>query len=334
MLKTLDILIGATTVILVFSMAVTVITGAITAYFGRRGKHLMAGLSDLILQLGIDARPVADRIARAVLTHPLIGGAGGKLGTVIHREEFTKLLLDLASGQSTLDQEAKGALVKMLQTNGVADPAGTLRQIRVIAMQLEAAQPNLANDVRQSVAILRAATSDYVARVNSWFDQTIDRVSERFTKYTHYVTIGIATIVVLAVQLDTIAVINRLSIDDQFRTAFVDTAVKDYSVQASAAVPGVPPGPYYDLIGKAGLITLPSGSWFQQMSDIRKYPGLLLSILLISLGAPFWYNVLKDLIGLRSTIAKKDDVQRFIRQTAQDVQGSGGPAPPAAAPVG
>jgi len=264
----------------------------------------------------------------------LIGGGAGKLGTVIHREEFTKLLLDLASGQNTLDQEAKAALVKMLQSNGVADPSAALKQIRLIAMQLEAAQPNLANDVRQSVAILRAASSDYVARVNSWFDQTIDRVSERFTKYTHYVTIGIAAAVVLIVQLDTIAVIDRLSIDDQFRTMFVDTAVKDYSAQASGgAATEVPPGPYYDLIGRAGLITLPSGNWLRQMGDVRKYPGLLLSILLISLGAPFWYNVLKDLIGLRSTIAKKDDVQRFMRQTAQD-GGSGGPAPPAAAPIG
>jgi hypothetical protein len=328
MLKTLDILIGATTVLLVFSMAVTVITQAVTGYFGRRGKHLMAGLSDLILQLGIDSRPVADKIARAVLTHPLIASTNGKLGTVIHREEFTKLLLDLASGQGAmLDQDARAALVKMLQTNGVPDPAATLKQIRVIALQLEAAQPGLASDVRQSLAILRSTTSDYVARVNSWFDQTIDRVSERFTKYTHWITISIATVVVLVVQLDTIAVIDRLSIDDQFRTMFVDSAVKDYSVQAGAAVPGAPPGPYYDLLGKAGLITLPSGGWFHQMQDVRKYPGLLLSILLISLGAPFWYNVLKDLIGLRSSLAKKDDAQRLTRQTTQEGPGTAPPAP-------
>jgi hypothetical protein len=63
---------------------------------------------------------------------------------------------------------------------------------------------------------------------------------------------------------------------------------------------------------------MPSGNWLHQMSDVRKYPGLFLSILLISLGAPFWYNVLKDLIGLRSSLAKKDDAQRVVRQTNQD----------------
>ena len=172
----------------------------------------------------------------------------------------------------------------MLQNNGVPDPGATLKQIRRAAIQIEAANPSLANDVRQTMAILHSTTSDYVARVNAWFDQTIDRVSERFTRYTHVITIGIATVVVLTVQLDTIAVIDRLSIDDQFRNAFVD-AVKDYSTDTTAEAAQsvdkkVSPKPYYDLLGKAGLISMPGGNWFQQMSDIRKYPGLLLSILL------------------------------------------------------
>jgi hypothetical protein len=43
MLKTIDLLIGATTVLLLFSMAVTVITQALTTIGNRRGKHLRAG---------------------------------------------------------------------------------------------------------------------------------------------------------------------------------------------------------------------------------------------------------------------------------------------------
>ena len=97
MFKTLDILIGATTVILVFSMAVTVVTQAISSFFGRRGKHLMAGLADLLMQLGIDSRKCAEDISTCVLSHPLIAGANQRLGSVIQREEFTKLLLDFAS---------------------------------------------------------------------------------------------------------------------------------------------------------------------------------------------------------------------------------------------
>ncbi len=325
MLKTLDILIGATTVILIFSMAVTVVTQAFTSFFGRRGKHLMDGLSDLLMQLGIDNRELAKSISVGVLSHPLIAGVNQRLGSVIQRGEFTKLLLDLSTdtGASRLQDDAKAALKKMLQNNGVADPGALLKQIRQAAVQIEAAQPALASDVRQTMAILRSSTSDYVARVNAWFDQTMDRVSERFTRYTHFVTIIFATLVVLTVQLDTVAVINRLSIDDKFRDDFVSAAVQDYSTAAKTEADKspekhVPPKPYYDMLGKAGLISMPGTDWFKQMSDVRKYPGMLLSILLISLGAPFWYNVLKDLIGLRSSLAKKDDDQRIVRQSNQD----------------
>ncbi len=72
-------------------------------------------------------------------------------------------------------------------------------------------------------------------------------------------------------------------------------------------------------------MTLPfgGGNWSGQLADARKWPGMLISILLLSLGAPFWYNVLKDLLKLRSDIAGKDDTQRAERQsTAPPSDGS------------
>ncbi len=355
MLKTLDVLIGATTVLLLFSMAVTVITQAVSSFLGRRGKHLMSGLADLIQQLGIPQRDVSETIAKAVLTHPLIADGKGNLGTVIHREEFTKLLMDLASGKGviTLDGDTQAKLQDMLRQSGISNPEQTLKNVLAMSLQLEAAHPELATDVRQAQALMHEAASDYVARVNAWFDQTIDRVSEQFTKYTHWVTLAAALVVVLAVQVDIIAVIDRLSIDDQFRNTVVASAAKDFSAETipkpdtsspptpgkSGAIPQAAPGPYYDLLSGVGLITLPTNSnWLRQLQDPRKYPGMVLSVLLISLGAPFWYGVLKDLLGLRSQISKKDDMQRLVRQTTQATQEAIGvavgaveetPAPPA-----
>lgn len=336
MLKTLDVLIGTTTVILIFSMAVTVITQAISSYFGRRGKHLKSGLADLLQQLGLPERKTAETIAQAVLTHPLIADGKGKLGTVIHREEFTKLLMDLAAGNgvASLKDTEKNKLLDMLRQSGISDPQATLKNVRAMELQLEATNPELASDVRQAQALISEATSDYVARVNSWFDQTIDRVSQRFSHYTHWITLVAAAVVVLSIQLDVIAVIDRLSIDDQFRNSVVSASAKDFYTETAppangsgtsttgSTVPSVAPGAYYDLLGKAGLITLPTDrNWPTQLKDARRYPGMVLAILMISLGAPFWYNILKDLLGLRSNLAKKDDLQRVIRQTTQSADG-------------
>ncbi len=323
MLKTLDILIGATTVLLLFSMAVTVITQAITTIGGRRGRHLRAGLADLLQQLGIPAGDCAQGIATSLLKHPLIRVGKSSLGTVIHREEFTKLLLDLASGVGVqkLSDDSQAALKKALAAGGISDPEQTLKNIRAMALQVEASNPEISNQMRDGLAILHEASSDFVARVNSWFDQTIDRVSERFTRYTHWITMGVAVVVVVVVQLDMIAVADRLWIDDQFRNAVVSSATKQFS--ESAANTKVDPKPYYDLLNSTALITLPlDGSWFERLKDWRKVPGMVLSILLISLGAPFWYNALKDLLKLRSSLSQKDDAQRAQRQAAPGDSGT------------
>jgi hypothetical protein len=338
MLKTLDVLIGATTVLLLFSMAVTVITQAITSIAGRRGRHLRAGLADLLEQLGIPAGECAQGIAHSLLTHPLIRVGKGSLGTVIHREEFTKLLFDLASGAGVqkLSVDSQAALKKALAEGGISDPQQTLKNIRAMALQLEAANPAISNQMRDGLAILHEASSDFVARVNSWFDQTIDRVSERFTNYTHWITMGVAVAVVVVVQLDMIAVVDRLWIDDQFRSTVVSEATKQFSDNAAnAGNAKVDPKPYYDLLSRTALITLPlDGSWFERLKDWRKLPGMVLSILLISLGAPFWYNALKDLLKLRSSLSQKDDAQRATRQSAPPDSGTAsssansGAAPP------
>jgi hypothetical protein len=326
MLKTLDILIGATTVVLLFSMAVTVITQAFTTFFQRRGRHLKDGLANLLQQLGIPTRQCAEDIADRVLRHPLIADGKGNLGTIVKREEFVKLLLDFASGEgvSTLSEESKDALVAMLKKNGIADPSSALKNIRALELQLEASDPQLANHVRQGLAIVHGAGSDFVARINSWYDQTVDRVSQRFTKYTHWVTLGIAGAVVLTVQLDIIAVMDRLSIDDQFRNTVAGDWAKKLSPDANAQSD---PHAYYDLLSHAGLITMPTtAGWAAQLKEGRKIPGMVLSMLLVSLGAPFWYSVLKDLLQLRSSIAQQDSTERDQRAAGQVSASTGGGA--------
>jgi hypothetical protein len=38
--------------------------------------------------------------------------------------------------------------------------------------------------------------------------------------------------------------------------------------------------------------------------------GVLVSVLFLSLGAPFWFNTLKSLTSLKSTVAQKEEEER------------------------
>jgi hypothetical protein len=312
MLKSLDLVIGATTVLLLFSMAVTAVTQIVSEALERRGKHLQMGLTDLLQQLGISDRGHAAYIAEQLLLHPLVAGPGRKLGNVIFREEFTKLLLDFAGNQGirNLKSDARDALSLMLQANGVNNAQETLKNITSMALEIEQANPELTSDVRDRIAILSAAANDFVGRVNSWFDQTIDRVSQRFTSYTHGITLLVALVLAFGLQLNIVTVVNRLSADDQFRQAAASVAVKVTSTP--------PPGntaaaDYYRFLDNAGLVTLPV--WNSPV-NWTKVPQIFLTAMLMTLGAPFWYNALKDLLRLRSAMAQKDEQQRTQQQTA------------------
>src|SRR5215831_3731839 len=133
MLKSIDVLIGLTVIMLALSMGVTMLTQFVTALVNSRGRHLKRGLIDLLNQIdpaltkkAADAKEsIAGQVAEAVLTHPLISATGRRLGTVVHREELTRLLLYLVDDSSELEAGAKAELKQVLVRNGITDPAGT-----------------------------------------------------------------------------------------------------------------------------------------------------------------------------------------------------------------
>jgi hypothetical protein len=432
MLNSLDILIGFTVVMLVVSMAVTMITQAIgTSIMNLRGKSLHEGLTSLLalMDQGL-SREQAKRIADHILRNPLVSAGSAsrgkyRLASVIHRDELTKLLLDFAvpgeaakaDPQNYADEASlRHALRGSLARNGIPDPEAVLRQVRSAVVELERRNPEASHAIRSNVALLNFAASDYLAKLNSWFDQTVDRTSELFTRRIRIVTALVALGVALTIQLDSIGLINRLSVDQKLRDSLVERALQkdpdwcrdvgpscplaptgatsatpaegnaaapagaaeandaaadanastavDSNAAAPAAAPppaaaAVPPPPGQTIakaqqkIEELGVVSIPTsvGAWWQAWWQSPKpgapfrWPfllGVLLSAALLSLGAPFWYSALANLLKMRSLIAQKDEGQRNERQTTQkpgsfgvdDQSGLGGPMASAAGPSG
>src|SRR5262249_35922819 len=319
---------------LALSMAVTMMTQFATTVLNSRGRHLRRGLADLLGQLdpGLHDK-IANEVATAILTHPLVSNTFGGLGPVVHREEFTKLLMHLTDDKSSLQSEAKAALLKALHDNGIADPQGTLSRIRAMTLQLEATNPQLGADVRQAMAILQEGKSELVAKVNNWFDQTIDRVAMRFTATTRAVTFGASLILAVALQVDAVNLVNRLAADDQLRAAFVQQAASIADTGQNNPPDQKVERQYMAFLAEKGLISIPDPEgWRDHWRGVNTL-GVLITSLLLSLGAPFWYNALSQLIQLRSTIAAKDDQQREARHSPERIPvPPPSPTPPAAAP--
>jgi hypothetical protein len=294
MLKSLDVLLGLSVVMLIVSMAVTLVSQGILNLLASRGRNLRTGLADLLELLDARlSRAEAEAIAALTLMQRTIGGRCRcrlpewlqffQFGEVIHREEFIKSLLDLAAcydvsiktefeqikarlanktfnvGQATEALETKlleyplffkrlgietllakikkekaeaktrqyqqlekivakqidllDKLRLVLQDNGIADAGATLKNVRMLALQFEKSNPELAHDVRVTNALLQEASSQFLAKICLNFDHLIDRVSVRFIATTRVVSVISAALVAVALQLDTVNLINRLAME-------------------------------------------------------------------------------------------------------------------------
>ena len=359
MLQSLDVLIGFTVIMLIMSMVVTMATQLLTtSVLELRGRSLKVGISRILALMDRGLAPAeAEQLADHLLRNPMVGtarfwGKGYRLAGIVHREELAKLILDFAvpaeaekaDRQARPNEEAlRAKLQASLARNGIADPQAVLEKVRMTVLALERSNPEMSHSARLNLALLDHATSDFLSKLNSWFDQTIDRVSDLFTRRVRLVTILASMLVALVVQLDAIGLINRLSADSELRIQLVAAAVenperftadvmalrerkaKEAGLQTDRAAPvtvqetlgAIEEAGFRD-ISTQGLVSLPT-SWEDWRERIHHASllGILLAAALLSLGAPFWYAILGNLLKLRSVIARKDERERTERQTTQ-----------------
>lgn len=349
MLKTLDILIGFTLVMLIMSAAVTMLTQLFGSWLmNLKGYALREVIARLLTTLdhGLcakDAKDIADYILRdPLIAQPNLLSKKQSLAVVVHREELIRLLFGFASGGVPATGAVKESpepaeltrlrkvLRESLERNGINDPEQILAAIRMATLTLEKISPELSNSARANVAMLANATSDFLAKINTWFDQTIDRASDIFTVRIRMVTVGVSLALVFCVQLNSFELVNRLSVDTELRNSLVNAAIDRAKKAEPAPAPGTQQSSVKDIIHDSGadqledfgLIAFPSS--IKQWEDgwtkgwVLQLLGIILSAALLSLGAPFWYSLLANLVQLRSVVANRDDKERADRQTIKE----------------
>jgi hypothetical protein len=340
-LDLLDVAIGFATVMLAVSLIITSLTQAIVAFLGLRGRNLRLGLQQLIETTLPGLKGQAEAISLQIITHPLISDSAvgrGRWGwaTAIKRDELLPVL------KAVLTDE------------------------------------QFATHVEQN----RAA-------VIAWFESFMTRVSQWFVMHTRWITVALAAVLAVGLELDSGAVLQQIRTDSDTRARLSGMAgvlvdqtpevlqrveavyaqvltktVADHAAAFTATPdanalpvptreaalewirshvkPESDPAPLVDAynagvdaalksslersvdraqtiagnLASAGLILSPAAvragpnPFTRQFWASRLYPashffGILVSILFLSLGAPFWFNTLKNLTSLRSTVAQR-----------------------------
>lgn len=302
----LDWAIGVVFVYLLLAIVCTTINEWIAGLTSVRAATLEKGIAQLLdNQPGVNSGTFLEDFYR----HPIISGmlTPGKPGAAGHpsylpSRSFATALMDLATkgiqGRITFDQ---------LQAGAVNLPDGDVKRALLALIQ------NASGDLTRAQK-----------NIEQWFDDSMQRVSGWYKRRTQYVTIGIAIVLTLATNADTIRFGHMLWVNPTLRAALVEQAKNQTDTHKEAASRTeivkyqkgsiTPEKVAIDNLKDQMKPIEPLLGWtseeWHELCEIDKLPshllGWILSIIAVSLGAPFWFDLLNKIMSIRNAGKKPE----------------------------
>ena len=189
------------------------------------------------------------------------------------------------------------------------------------------------NELRNSLQILlKEAGHDLekaIKNIESWFNDTMDRISGWYKRKVQLIILVLALLVSVMLNADTFMIANGISSNDTMRTAIVAFA-QEVSKQPLSADAKTSLKRIEEIQKNFQNIQLPIG-WSKRpkklpkdelyVRDPREVPqgftgwllkviGLLFTTIAISLGGPFWFDVLSKFINLRQTGGRPEPISK------------------------
>ena len=161
----------------------------------------------------------------------------------------------------------------------------------------------------------------YQASIENWFNSSMDRVSGWYKRRSQGIIFALGLVAAIAVNADTIYIGQALSNDASLRKGLV-AAAQARAVKVLTASDGASPSAQEteqkirDDLGSFKNLGLPLGwsarpddpkapAWVPDLAkrlNAQHWLGWLLTAVAISLGAPFWFDMLNKFIVIRSTV--------------------------------
>jgi hypothetical protein len=172
----------------------------------------------------------------------------------------------------------------------------------------------LIDKTRREVTSIEHQAEAFRRNLEGWYNNSMDRVGGWYKRWTQKVLLLLAFIVVFATNADTLMLVQHLTSDGALRAALVNAA------QDAAKLPppegGEPDARVNAVLDRAKDLNLPLG-WALAVKDPRHIPlersgwdftgwlvfklfGLLVSAFAVSLGAPFWFDLLSKFVNIRA----------------------------------
>jgi hypothetical protein len=151
---------------------------------------------------------------------------------------------------------------------------------------------------------------DFKGKLEEWFNGYMDRVSGWYKRRMHITVFYIAGLVAVLGNIDSIEIIQNLIVNQNFRETVVAAAeqyIEDHPEgYAHAPTFEAQMDSIKQHISLTRSLFLPVGVETVEKFTITKAAGWLLTIFALSLGAPFWFDLLTRLSSLRASGKKPE----------------------------
>lgn len=281
----LDVLIGLFFLYFVLSIVCSAVNEAIAQALDLRAKNLERGIHNLLA----DPNRVAEfydhwRVQALFKPHaPLLGR---RPPSYIPSRVFALTILDTFAppDEGVASDDLIGRAGRALETI----PNQQVRGLIADALQ----------DARNDVDRFRAS-------LEKAFDEVMDRAAGWYKRRVQLILFLIAAVLVGLANADSVSIAQRLWKDDALRATVVAKAQSQRNATACTDSQGSSPAERTaQCVDRIEELGLPLG-WSAQTSpnnlggDLGKALGLLVTIFALSLGAPFWFDLLGKVANLR-----------------------------------
>lgn len=304
----LEVLIGLVVIYLLLSLIASAVNEGIASHFGRRGACLRQAIGRLLagdVVTGRNAR--ASAVVNAFYQTPQIQAlkkSDKRDPSYIPDETFADAVLGLLApphAATSVDSRLR-AIADAVGEHATAPPKDgrIVPTGRLYASLQPLFNAAMVNADRQRICTDLGRLEAFKTELVQWFGRTMDRTTGWYKRYTQLWITAIAAFVVIAINADTIAIVSHLSSNPEARGALVTAAesIKESDLedpQGREALEKI-----HQLANEAsiplGWTVLP---WAKGGMTWSHGAGLLLSIFAVSLGAPFWFQMLQKLVSLR-----------------------------------
>jgi hypothetical protein len=277
----LEVAVGMGFLYLLLSLLCSAITEGIARAFAMRSGTLRSGIRNLL------GDPDGKGLAKDLYEHPLIKG--------LYRQGWFDKKIGRAGKPSYISPHTFGlALLDTLAPTGSTPGSRTFADVRskVTTLQNDETKRALLMCMDDAGGELDRAR----ANVERWFEDAMERVTGWYRRKVQLIILGVATVMSVALNVDSFAVADTLWNDAALRDSVVAAAQRDTSQPLLADL---------DVIEeRLGELGLPLG-WSSAPEGLAawsaKVTGLLFTTIALSLGAPFWFDLLNRFMGVGSS---------------------------------